>query len=863
MTNSARRLFLPGLILFSLIAACADPTEQDLLQDARARYAADDAAGAMIQLKNLLRAHPNNREARLFRGEVALSLENGMLAEKDFLKAEELGVDRADIVVKLGKSMMLQYAFERVIAEIHGGTATDQRTRIDVLLLRGNAYLSLRRLENAEKAFREVLALSDNSADARVGLGRVALAQDNIGAALTEMARAVSLGAESSQVWVANGEVQLQTGNPVEARESFKRAIELRPITRLYREDFAALNGLFQAHLQLDEVDEALSVAELALKIDRGHPLAHYIRGQHAMHTGDVEAATTYLLRTVGALPRHVGALSLLGSISLQQGKLDEADLYLRQAMELDRQNPRIRMQLAQTMLRLNEGSDALELLTPVMRSMGEVPELLALAGRAKAAARGSTDWLSYFEQAAAAEPSDMKWQFELAQAYIAAGEADKSLEILKRIPDSIETTERRDLIMIEALRRTERLDAALELADEIWKRKPDDIGVQLMVGQLHLANGNLDAARKHLVAVRNTDRNNIPAMLTLGQVEIRSANLDAAEALFRAAYVKQPDYLPTITLLVSLAQSRGNDEEAIEWLEAARLTNPLSVMPRVGLVALYLMQDKVSLAYGLAQEAVKLKPNDSRALAALGLAQVRREEYRLAIKTLEKAALAAPKSGMIRFQLSKAYHGINDTTAARHALKKAIELSPWRANYAVAAAKLDLSLGYGAAAAQVAEDMIQAHADNPAGYALLGKALVLEKRYAEAASVLADAVRLGQHEQYVMQQYDALVKAGDDSPHQVLLEWLKESPGDWRVRALLAQDYHFDGESELAIEQYERVRLDNPDNAAVLNNLAWLYSDRDTAKALELAKTVHRLQPHVGTFTDTLGWMHVLRGDL
>jgi Flp pilus assembly protein TadD len=47
------------------------------------------------------------------------------------------------------------------------------------------------------------------------------------------------------------------------------------------------------------------------------------------------------------------------------------------------------------------------------------------------------------------------------------------------------------------------------------------------------------------------------------------------------------------------------------------------------------------------------------------------------------------------------------------------------------------------------------------------------------------------------------------------------------------------------------------------LNNLAWLYSERDDPRALETAERAHAVAPESGEVADTLGWLLVRKGEM
>jgi FimV-like protein len=51
------------------------------------------------------------------------------------------------------------------------------------------------------------------------------------------------------------------------------------------------------------------------------------------------------------------------------------------------------------------------------------------------------------------------------------------------------------------------------------------------------------------------------------------------------------------------------------------------------------------------------------------------------------------------------------------------------------------------------------------------------------------------------------------------------------------------------------------PNNALVLNNLAWLYHKEKNPQALEYAERAYKLEPEAANILDTLGWISVEQG--
>ena len=90
----------------------------------------------------------------------------------------------------------------------------------------------------------------------------------------------------------------------------------------------------------------------------------------------------------------------------------------------------------------------------------------------------------------------------------------------------------------------------------------------------------------------------------------------------------------------------------------------------------------------------------------------------------------------------------------------------------------------------------------------------------------------------------------------------LEKSPNDLGVRMALAVNYQQLSKAELAKQHYNRVLDKQPENPVVLNNLAVLYTEKDTAKAIRYAQQAYQVAPKSPAIADTLGWLLVENGN-
>ncbi|MDR1934153.1 MAG: tetratricopeptide repeat protein, partial [Candidatus Accumulibacter sp.] len=196
--------------------------------------------------------------------------------------------------------------------------------------------------------------------------------------------------------------------------------------------------------------------------------------------------------------------------------------------------------------------------------------------------------------------------------------------------------------------------------------------------------------------------------------------------------------------------------------------------------------------------------------------------------------------------------------------LRRALSIKPDSVEAQRGMIMLDLDAGRVASAVATARNVQRQFPRNPVGYLLEGDCHIVGKAWKEAAEAYRNGIKqTGANELAMGLHATLLAQNVRGEADKFAASWLKEHPEDQRFRLYLAESATARGDFPMAIRHYRTLLDAQPDNPALLNNLAWVMAQNKDPKALELAEKAYRLAPDQANIADTLGALLVTQGDL
>jgi len=858
--------FIPGLwpqwlivvlcLLWSLTAFATDSDEY--LRDAQTYLNKGEVAAAVIQLKNALLVDPDNKDARLLLGKTYLRQKDGLSAEKELRRAQELGVAREAVLVPLGRALLMTGQSDKLLQTITHEAGDSSALKVDILLLQGQAYLATGKLAMADKRFVEALELKPTAAEALLGKARIVYQNQDTAGATELVARALSSDPDYAEAWALKGELLRNSGQQQEAVTAFQKAIDVEP------GNVPARSGRAMAHLALGEPHQANADIDWLLENYPNLYLTHYLNALLRYQQQQLKPAQESVQRALKLAPGHLPSYLLAGTIAYQQGQLNQAEQHLRTYWNSDPGNPQATKLLAVTLLKLKQPDKAIEVLAPGVSSAADDAQYLALLGSAYLGHGDTTKGLEYLEQAAVIAPDVAGIRTQLAIGQLVQGDVEQGISELRSAVDLDQGLVQADILLVLTYLKNKDFDQALAATDTLAGKIPDSPVPLLLKGAAQLGKEDRAAAKQAFEAALKLQPEFLPAHLNLAQLDLMDGNTVAAEARYRKVLSYDEGNLKALLALAALAERDGQTEATGKWLKQAHELHPEAVQPALLLAQHYLQQNEATRALDLAEAVAVAHPREPMILRMLAQAQLMAGNEKDALLTMRTLVEVEPGSPTAHYLLGVVQVNQKETEAARSSLQQAIQL---QADYP--AAQLLLGRLYIAdmdytAALGIAGELLKAHPDEAYGDELTGDVSAARKAYQQASDAYALAYGKAGSALLAQKLYQSRMQLGETgAAREALRQWLAWHPEDVPTRSLLAQALTSAGEYPQATEEYLKLLENDSNNMTALNNIAWLYQEQgDYAEGVKYAERAYELVPDRPEVIDTLGWLLVRNGD-
>ena len=849
-------MLLGAVLLLPGVTSCGkSQTPQALVAEARQYQQKGDFPAAIIQLKNALQKNPDDAEARLLLGTIYNEAGDPPSAEKELRRAQDLRMSPAKVLPQLGQTLLVQGKFEQVLDETKQFAGA--QAPAEILSLRGNAYLALRKTKEAKAAFEQALQNQPGSPEALIGLAKHALTEGNIDAASSLSEQAVSKNPKSAPAWLFKANLLRAQGKIEASLAAYDQTLKLQSNNVSARINRAFLNiGKRKFDVAKADIDAARKVSPKGLMVFYSQALLDFRQNNHA-------AAWESLQQILRAAPQHLPSVLLAGAVQYSLGSMPQAEQYLKNYLEQDPRNLYARKLLVSTLLRTRQPQRALDVLAPALKAAQSDVQVLTLAGESYIQLNDFTKAEEYFEKASALSPTDARLHAALGISKLAQGEDALAIADLETAAALDNKTSKVDVLLVMTHLRHKEFDKALKAATTLEKEQPASPLSHNLKGVAYLGKKSFAQARASFEKALAIQPTFFPAAANLAQLDLQDKKPDEAKKRFETLLAKDKKNIKAMTALANLALARGQKNEATTWLERASSENPDALQPAIQLVAHYLRIGEKQKALILAQKIQGSNPSSPEVLDILAQAQFVNGDKPAALASYNRLAAMRPDSALAQLRIASIHMAMSSPSQASAALKKALALQPDFLDAQLAMASLESRMGNHEQALAIARQIQDKQGKLPTGFVLEGDLLMAQKKPELAVKAYEQAFALRKSGPLAVKLHASLSRAGNSQEAAArLTQWLQQHPTDAATRMYLAGTYVAEQQHKAAVEQYQIILRQYPQYVPALNNLAGLYQLEKNPRALEYAEQAFKLSPDSPAVQDTLGWILVERGN-
>ena len=840
------------LVLAVSLTACGSDDPAALVASAKTYMAKRDYTAATIQAKNALQKDPDNRDARYVLGLASLEAGDIMSAEQHLKKAIELGYAADEAHVALARTLLAKRDTATLITQFGEAKLSTPKAQADLLAMVGSAELQRNRRAQAQAAFEQALALDVTNVFANLGVARLAAANQEWKRATAAIDTALATAPRNTEALILKAALLAAQGENEAATKAYRAATEASPaeihprlslITHLMgQRAFEAATTEVEALEKLAPKDLRTVYAKAALLVERR-------KWSEARET---------LQHVLARMPEHVPSLTMAGMAAFQTGAYAEAESHLRKALFKAPKALMPKRLLAATHLRMGQTDVAMTEVSELLEVAPDDPKILTLAGEVYLA-NGDVDGAArHYERAKTAMPDNVRVQTRLAQIRFAAGDTDQGFTELEAAAASATSTDEHqaDLALIAAYLRQRQADKALDAVEKLEKKQPNNPVTHHLRGLALLLKKDYAKARASFDRALELRPTYLPAVNALARLDMREKKPEAAKKRFEAVLRKEPQNQGALLGLAVLLRVTGAPPVEIEKvLKRSIAANPSSPTARMAMLNFYVRARDHKGALAAAQEANAAVPNQPRILGALGAIQLAAGDKRQAIGTFTRLAEVQPKSHEPLVLLATAHMQAGQPDEAIKALRAALQMRPELASLHRDIAAIYVKTGRAEQAIQEARAVQAQDPKHPVGYVLEGEIYAAQKKWDAAERVYLGVLKKFDNPVLAARAYAVLQEAGKPKEARVLAEqWIVAHPKDTFMLSYLGERDLAAKRYDSAVKRYQSALERAPNNAAILNNVAWLKHQLKQAGARDDAERANELAPENATIMDTLG---------
>jgi len=845
------KLAITVLLTALLLGACSDnKTTEEYISSALVALDRGDVKTAVIDLKNVLRRDANNADGRFLLGKIYLQSGSGVKAEKELLRAYELGNEEAAIL--LLRAYKIQNKYAEIIEVSKGLNLTESE---DWALVEVYKALSLFKLEKEELALQAISNAIEVSADSvygKLGAAYLATREQKNQEALNIVNDLLSENPNFIDALILKGQLSFSNKDYESAAIAFKQYLDLQP------EDLTMKLMLANAYFKGKEIDKSEALIDVVLQIVPNHSFTNQLKGNIrfqkqdfaqgllfikkamqggnntisnkvvagicAFHLKNYEQSYNYLNAVKGDLPMSHLALKLLAITQLKLGYSLEAsdtlenftnlssgdiELYTAASFELIKQG---KTTLAK---KLKDKAGSIEFTNPIDIARNGVLQL----------SLGDTKGINSLESALSLEDNMPEAKMMLAMAYVDNNEPQKAIDLL-----------------------------------ESWiKKEPGNVESYNVTAVISKQIGEIERLESALIKALELNPANAMSLIYFAKQDMDKGKYDSSKVMLEQLLKSQPENIQALSLFYLLSDKMGNKELGKSKLKKAFENNMTDIKYRILYAKSLILDNKIKEVITLLISANKNEALPNAYWLYLGDSYLANSELGKALETFSLWSKNSPGKAMSWIRASMILEMQKEYSKGLVFINKGLRHSPQDLRLTLLQIHFNIQVNNLGEAQKLINKLPTDIKRLPNVEGFQGKILVNNRMYKSALPKLLISYEYAPTTKNAGLVYTTLTKLHDDEEALSFLQkHIDLHPSDYILRHALA-DKLSKNNTVLAYKHYNEIFKGNNNNFAVLNNMAWIdYKEGRFDKAKNTIEKALELSPKNPSLLDTAGLVYL-----
>ena len=838
-----------------LLCACDRLRGADyFIERAQGQIESANYKAAIADLKTALTKDEGNAKAQLDLVHVFYKV-GDYSAAQDYLNALETSGFHNEQSNKLNYLLMLALNnYTDVLKKLESDKIISD---VDRFLFSAQAFVGLGEYESAMESFAKGLALNPKGTELLIERSKVYLAKEDLDNASKDIEQILSIDPGASVALYQKALIALVRQDSKIAQQLLDKAVVDADKQMTYY-DQVKLYAL-QSELSLRENDATEAkrwVHRLESRAPHS-PLVLFYKARQSLLEKKEDEAIRYL-QQVDSAYEYIPAQVLLARMLISKKSYEQAEEKLNILVSKHPDNDEIKKLLSSLYMETNRYDLALKTLPAAGQANGSSdPELQWLRGRALFSMGSRDAGLSMLEKAVADRPENYSYVMQLARAYIIEGHKDKAINVLNTLPESVGSERDGLLVLVSVIGKTK--EGGENELKALLSNHPNDAGLHSAAAALIQKAGELDLASSLYEKAIKLDPKSIEAFIGLAGIKVQKKEYKSAENYLSKVLSLEPKNTKAALTLAAVYLLEKDKTKARKQLELIISNDPASIEARFLLANIDLSNKDYVSARKFIEQAVVASGDNGYVINQAGNIFYEAQQFDDALSYFERAT--ALGVSVANISSAKTFLALGRKSEARKKLEVAATLPETRFSAIGLIAKLDIQDNKLNVALERIGQLSKEKGPPELVEEMYGDAYASAKDYEKASTRYALAYKQSPSQILAIKQHKARLQVKSLDPAAPLKEWLKSVPDDLPVIKLLAGYMTSTNKKDDAIKLYEQILSLSKTDSEVLNNLAWLYSETNNAKALATAETAYSVAGDVPEVLDTYGFILLKSG--